>query len=129
VSGKLHCNCSEVSSIIKRECRRAWFKLIQAIIAQSDSDPGVYIRCNGMVEWNSGMVWNGGMLHRTYQSSNMCCTVKSTPSLDISEFVVVADRSTLSQLSLHTTCVYDIKKWQSFGPMDNRQIWKCLLSL
>ena len=28
---------------------------------------GVYIRWNGMVEWNSGMdYWNGGMLHRTY---------------------------------------------------------------
>jgi len=28
---------------------------------------GVYIRWNGMVEWNSGMdYWNGGILHRTY---------------------------------------------------------------
>jgi len=28
---------------------------------------GVYIRWNGMVEWNSGMdYWDGGMLHRTY---------------------------------------------------------------
>ena len=28
---------------------------------------GVYIRWNGIVEWNSGMdYWNGGMLHRTY---------------------------------------------------------------
>ena len=28
---------------------------------------GVYIRWNGMVEWNSEMdYWNGGMLHRTY---------------------------------------------------------------
>jgi len=35
---------------------------------------GVYIRCNGivewtsrMVEWNSGMdYWNGGILYRTY---------------------------------------------------------------
>ena len=29
--------------------------------------PGVYIRWNGMVEWNNGMdYWNGGMLRRTY---------------------------------------------------------------
>ena len=35
---------------------------------------GVYIRWNGIVEWNSGMdywnsgmdYWNSGMLHRTY---------------------------------------------------------------
>ena len=28
---------------------------------------GVYIRWNGMMEWNSGMdYWNGGMLHRTH---------------------------------------------------------------
>jgi len=28
---------------------------------------GVYIRWNGMLEWNSGMdYWNGGMFHRTY---------------------------------------------------------------
>jgi len=34
---------------------------------------GVYIRWNGMVEWNSGMdYWNGGMLRRTYLT---CCTV------------------------------------------------------
>ena len=31
-------------------------------------EKGVYIRYNGMVEWNSGMdvYWKGGMLHRTY---------------------------------------------------------------
>ena len=35
--------------------------------AQLVREPGVYIRWNGMVEWNSGMdYWNGGMLHRTY---------------------------------------------------------------
>ena len=48
----------------------------------------------------------------------MCCTVNSTPSLKISEFVVVAhaDRSTLSQLSLCTTYVYDIKSGSHLVP-------------
>ena len=38
------------------------------IVRSSDGGQrGVYIRWNGMVEWNSGMYyWNGGILHRTY---------------------------------------------------------------
>ena len=46
----------------------------------------------------------------------MCCTVNSASSLEISEFVVVADRSTLSQLSLSTTYVYDIKSGSCLVP-------------
>ena len=73
------------------------------------SSLGVYIQWNGMVEWN------GGMLHRTYLTS-MCCTVNSTHHWKISEFVVVADRSTLSQLSLCTTYVYGINSGSRLVP-------------
>jgi len=34
---------------------------------------GVYIRWNGMMEWNSGMdYWNGGMLHKTLPNHPAC---------------------------------------------------------
>ena len=83
---------------------------------------GVYIQWNGMVEWNSGMdYWNGGMLHRAYliiQHVYPACVVQWTVPhyWKISEFVVVADRSTLSQLSLCTTYVYDINSGSRLVP-------------
>ena len=46
----------------------------------------------------------------------MYCTVNSTSSLEISEFVVVADRSTLSQFFLRTTYVYDIQSGSRLVP-------------
>ena len=52
---------------------------------------GVYIRWNGMVEWNSGMdYWNGGMLHRTYLIIQHVLYSEQCSSLEISQFVVVA---------------------------------------
>jgi len=67
--------------------------------------------------------WNGGMLYSTYLIiHHVCCTVNSTLSLEISEFVAVANRSTYSKPALppHNLCERH-KEWQSFGPMDNRQ--------
>ena len=80
-----------------------YFTLV--VLVRSGMD--VYIWWNGMVEWNSGMdYWNGGMLHRTYLIIQHLLYSEQYP---ITELVVVANRSTLSQLSLRTTYVYRIK--------------------
>jgi len=60
--------------------------------------------------------WNGGMLYRTYLIIQHVLYSEQYSSLEISEFVMVADRSTLSHLSLHTTYVYNIKSGSFLVP-------------
>jgi len=81
---------------------------------------GVYIRWNGMVEWNSGLdYWNGGMLHSTYLIIQH--VLYSEQYLITGNIRVCCDRGCQQKYSKpdlppHNLCVRH-KEWQSFGPM------------
>ena len=83
---------------------------------------GVYIRWNGMVEWNSGMdYWNGGMLHSTYLIiQHVLYSEQYLITRNISVCPGCRQKHSKPALPLHNLCVQH-KEWQLFGPMDNRQ--------
>jgi len=82
----------------------------------------VYIRWNGMVEWNSGMdYWNGGMLHRTYLIIQHVLYSEHYPIKgNIRVCCGCQQKYSKPALPPHNLCVRH-KEWQSFGPMDNQQ--------